>query len=103
MTIDSTDTTKWADGPLHAALVKVLPTFVKEPFAPSPRINIPKLKVAVGKSHEAVYQWLRANRVTPRNAKKLVELANTDENVAVLAQLGRRPPVIEDFQRFVFA
>ncbi|MGN5375827.1 hypothetical protein [Sphingomonas hankookensis] len=99
----TTETAHWSTGPLHAALVSCLPTFVKEPFSPAPKLNIPELKVAVGMSHEAVYGWLRRNRLNPRNAQKLVDLANTDANVAALRRLGRKAPKIEDFNRFVFA
>ncbi len=103
MTEEITDTANWATGPLHQALVACLPTFVKEPFSASPRLDIPKLHKAIEKSHETVYKWLRSNRLNPRNAQKLVDLANTDANVAVLKQLGRKPPSVEGFSRFVFA
>lgn len=102
MTTETSDMTNWAAGPLHAALVAALPIFVKEPFSTAPRLNIPELKKAVGKSHETVYKWLRTNRLNPRNAQRLVDLANTRDNVAVLRQLGRSAPRIEDFSRFVF-
>lgn len=103
MTTEATDTLNWADGPLHAALVSVLPTFVKEPFSSTPRLNIPELKKAIGKSHETVYKWLRTNRLNPRNAQRLVDLAHAESNVTVLKQLGRNPPEIGDFNRFVYA
>lgn len=103
MTTEASDTTNWANGALHAALVIVLPTFVKEPFSSAPRLNIPELKDALGRSHETVYKWLRTNRLNPRNAQRLVDLANSEANLAVLRKLGRKPPKIEDFSRFVFA
>ncbi len=99
----TTEAVHWSTGPLHTALVTALPTFVKEPFSASPKLNIPELKKAIGKSHEAVYKWLRTNRLNPKNAQKIVDLANTDGNIAALRHLGRKPPKIEEFNRFVYA
>lgn len=103
MTTEASDSSNFTDGPLHAALVEALPIFVKEPFSGSPRLNIRELKKAVGKSHETVYNWLRTNRLPGRNARKIVELASGDRNVAILRQMGRTPPKIEDLSRFVCA
>lgn len=99
----TTDSQNWATGPLHNALVAVLPIFVKDPFSSAPRLDIPKLHPALSKSHETVYKWLRINRLNPRNAQALVDLANTEDNVAALKKLGRKPPRVEDFSSFVFA
>lgn len=93
----------WTNGPLYKHLVQVLPTFAKDPFATSPKLDVQKLNQAVGKSHEAVYKWLRAGKLTPANVKTLVELANRADNVAALKALGRNPPTREDFTTFVFA
>ncbi len=93
----------WATQPLHKALVAALPTFVKEPFSANPRLDIQKLHRAVGRSHETVYKWLRDGRLNPRNAQKLCDLANTEDNLAVLRRLGRKPPKIQDFQQFYLA
>ena len=62
-------------GPLYDLLRKALPAY----RTPSGRLNVPKLAKdlgADGMSREGVYKWLRANRLTPPNAKKLVDLGD---------------------------
>lgn len=98
-----TATPDFTDGDLYKKLVEVLPTYVQDPFAAKPSLNVQRLRDAVGKSHEAVYKWLRSSRLTPANAKELVELANREENQKILRTLGRTPPTIQDFMPFVFA
>lgn len=62
------------------------------------RLDVPRLAARLSMSHEGVYKWLRTNRLTPDNAKRLVELANE----------GRRPlegrawASLKEFHPFVF-
>ena len=103
MAQDTSETQNWATGPLHQALVAVLPLYVRELFSENPKLDVLKLHKDLGKSHEAVYQWMRVNRLLPRNAQLIVEVANRPDNVAALKMMGRKPPKVEDFSRFVFA
>jgi IS30 family transposase len=102
MTTEAIDTSDLAS-PLYDALVAMLPAYVKEPFSASPQLNIRKLHLAIEMSHEAVYRWLRAKRINPRNAQKLLDLASQPENLSALKKLGRKPPKIEDFAPFYLA
>lgn len=95
-------TENFTDGPLYKMLIQVLPIFVRDPFSATPSLNVQELRDAVGKSHEAVYKWLRKSRLTPDNAKHLVNLANRPENLQVLANMRRTPPTIRDFDKFVY-
>jgi hypothetical protein len=91
-------TPRWEKSdPLYRALVDYLPTFVDNPFTAEPTLNVPKLCVAIGKSHEGVYKWLSAGKIIPANALLIVDLAKSDDNLAALKQLGREAPKIEDF------
>lgn len=89
-------------GPLYKKLVQVLPAYVQDPFTDNASLNVQRLRSAMGKSHEAVYKWLRSSRLTPTNAEQLVALANGDKNASALASLGRKPPTLSDFLPFVF-
>ncbi len=99
----TTETAHWSTGPLHAALVNWLPTFVKEPFSAAPKLNIRKLEKALALSHGAVHHWLRKDKVSARHVQPLIELANSKDNLDVLRQFGRKPPKIVDIFPFVFA
>lgn len=103
MTEPTTTTTDFKDGALYKALVTHLPVFAKKPFDTASDLDVQALKEATGKSHEAVYKWLRSSKLTPANAQALVKLANSDDNVRVLTALGRTPPTLQDFHSFVFA
>ena len=104
MTQDISDTVNWADTPLHQALVGCLPAFVKEPFSAAPRLDIPKLHKALGKSHETVYKWVRENCIKRMcNAQAIVNLASAPENAQALKRLGRTPPKVDDFYKFITA
>jgi len=93
----------WSSGPLYKHLVAVLPAFVDNPFSDDPVLNVQKLREATGRSHEGVYKWLRASRLTAAGAKKLVTVANSAENRRALTALNREIPTIDSFARFVFA
>lgn len=88
--------------PLYKKLAQVLPIFVKNPFDDAPELDVRKLQEATGKSHEAVYKWLRKSKLHPDNATLIVDLANRDDNVSILKKLDRTPPSIADFHEFVF-
>jgi len=103
MTALATEQANFTTGQLYKTLVQVLPTYVQDPFAETPTLNVQRLREAMGKSHEAVYKWLRSSRLTPPNATQLVELANRDDNLKALSSLGRKPPTIQDFMPFVFS
>jgi hypothetical protein len=103
MSHSATEKSPWANGDLHSVLVNMLPAYVDNPFSDSPRIKVYGLAQAAEKSHEGVYKWLRRGRLTPANAKLIIDIAHGKENAAVLRQLGRRPPKIEELTRFCFA
>jgi len=88
---------RWTHYPLYLSLVKCLPLYVDNPFSPLPVLNVKKLHTEMNKSHEGVYKWLRAGKVSPRNAQAIVELANRQDNVDALTRLDRSPPRLEDF------
>jgi hypothetical protein len=90
------------DGPLYKKLIQVLPIFVLDPFSETARFNVQRLIEATGKSHEAVYKWLRSSKLTPDNATMLVGIASSEANVAVLTTLNRPTPTLQDFLPFVF-
>ena len=98
----TTATENFTTGPLYRKLVHVLPIYAQDPFSDSPTLNVQKLREAAGKSHEAVYKWLRSSRLTPENADLLVRLANSPENQAILTRLDREFPTRKDFETFVY-
>lgn len=87
------------NAPLYRALVDFLPFYLNK----RGNLNVRALKDDVGRSHETVYQWLRDNKLSPTNVKRLVEIAHRPENLAELKRLGRKPPENSDFSQFVFA
>lgn len=91
-----TSHTNWKSGPLNRTLCKFLPAYLNT----RGDLDIPKLRVAVNRTNEAVYQWLREGRLTPTNAKRIIEIAREPENVAALN--GDPLPEINDFNQFVF-
>lgn len=99
----TTKSPEFTDGLLHAKLVTVLPLYVRDPFSDAPRLDVPRLHRALKLSHEAVYRWLRSDRISPKNVERIVALSNADENRSILDKLGRTPPVLKDFSDFIFA
>ena len=101
-------TFKWADNALHTALVDALPFFVKEPFSPTPKLDIIKLHKALGLSHETVYKWMQNARLGIRrdaallNINRIVKAVNSEDNLRALTMLGRKPPTADAFLKFVF-
>lgn len=105
-----------AAGTLYALLMDSLPNHHTE----SGILDVDKLSSELGKSHEAVYKWLRrgfpggvdapttANpgRRVPaleaKNARALFDLANSESNIAALRLLKKKPPEIRAFDPFVY-
>jgi len=54
------------------------------------RFDVPRFATDLGMSNEGIYKWLRANKISPEGAKKVVALSR-----------GRAK--IEDFTKFVLA
>lgn len=90
---------EWAKGPLYLFLMETFP----EHKTAMGVLDIQRLKVDLGKSHEAIYKWIRAGKLKPENANAIVALAGAEPNVTALAAVGRTPPKIEELVRFVFA
>lgn len=96
---------------LRTFLITVLPGFTTQPFRcvscghehGDVELIVSKLHEAIGMSHETVYRWLRTNRMSPRSAQRVVELAGSEENAPLLTRLGQPAPTVEDFSRYVFA
>lgn len=86
----------WAAGALYSKMLTTFP----EHLTPLGVLDVQRLKKELGKSHEAIYKWLRNGKLTPDNAREIVRVANTESNVAALAKIGREPPVFEDFCPF---
>jgi hypothetical protein len=86
----------WAAGPLYNALLETFPKYRTTLGV----LDVQRLKGELKKSHEAIYKWLRNGKVTPDNARAIVRVANLPSNVADLAEVGRQPPVFEDFCTF---
>ncbi len=85
-----------ADG-LHAKLCEILPTYRTRRGA----LDVPRLGRELCKSEEAIYRWFRANNLkSSYNARDIIELANTPDNLDALVTNGGRPPRLEDLIRF---
>lgn len=75
-------------GELYLMLVKTLPSkYCSDEF--ESRIDIRKLATDLNMSHEGVYKWMRADRISGHQATKLIDLSD--------GNLTR-----EDFLPFVF-
>lgn len=90
---------EWAAGPLNAFMHDIFPTHRTKRGV----LDIHRLKVPLGVTHETVYRWLRTSRLKPEYAKSICALAGSPENVAALTAAGREAPEIKDFHQFVFA
>ena len=88
---------EWTAGPLYNLLCDSFPTYRTKLNA----LDIQRLRTGLGKSHEAVYQWLRKGKLSPTNARKLIGLAAAPENATALKKAGREPPTLEDFLPFM--
>lgn len=89
----------WVTGPLYNALMDLFP----EHRTKLEVLDVQRLKTELGMSHEAIYKWLRSSKLTPSNAKALIELSTSESNLLALEKLGREPMKLEDFAKFVFA
>jgi hypothetical protein len=89
---------QWTFGPLYDLLVEGFPDYrTRRGF-----FDVKRFHKELGKSHEAVYKWLRVNKLTPENATKIAALATALPNLEALEKLGRTPPTVQDFSPFVF-
>lgn len=87
----------WTADPLYLKLLDVFPEHV----TPTGVLDVAgRLSTELGKSHEAIYKWLRQGKVSPDNARDIVRVANLPANVDALTKLSRKPPVFEDFCPF---
>lgn len=79
----------WEDSPLHILLCELFPHHrtILGFFA------VNQLAEELGLSYEAVYQWLRKGRLTPQNARVLMNHAG---------QVGSRTPDLREFDVYVF-
>jgi hypothetical protein len=86
----------WTAAPLYQWFLTIFP----EHLTALGVLDVQRLKVELGKSHEAIYKWLRQGKITPDNARDIVEAAAQPVNVAALAKLDRTAPTFEEFCRF---
>lgn len=84
-------------GPLYELLLRKLPVCREGDGT----LNIKRLHEGVGMSHEGVYKWLRANRISPGGVEKVIELGKRDDNVALLPR-REKAPERSDFVAFLF-
>lgn len=89
---------EWAKGPLYTFMMKYFP----EHRTAFEILDVLRLKDDLNRSHEAIYKWLRSSRLTPQNARAIMELAATEKNAAALAARGIAPPEIREFDCFVY-
>jgi hypothetical protein len=97
----ASEAAEWAQGPLYKALVAALPGFLIDSTTDSPRLCVAAVAKELKISREIIYRWLRAGSVNTRNAKRLVELARTTRNLAVLHANGTQPVEFSDFVPFL--
>ena len=89
---------EWKSGPLYKTLTAKLPAFCY----PSGDLRMSDFHDAMGRSHEAVYKWLRASKITPTVAQRICDLSLDPRNVRLLREAGQPKPSIKDFTSFVF-
>lgn len=101
--------TDWKNAPLHQTLIEMLPSCVTTvtgagmPTVTALNVASVSTKLEPPRSREGIYKWLRAGKLTPDAARDIHKLANSPDNVALLAAADRAPPKQEDFTRFIFA
>lgn len=89
----------WTDNPLYLFLMQVFPLHRTKRNV----LDVRGLSGDLDKSHERVYQWLRDQKLSSKNAKGLLALANSEPNASALRERGITPPEIRDFDRYVYA
>jgi hypothetical protein len=89
----------WKEGSLYAKLRDIFPEF----RTPRGHFDVPRLAAMLNppKSLEAVYQWLRVNRMNGKNADAVIICARAEENAAALQRLGRPLPTKVDLIDFL--
>lgn len=73
MTELKVDMEKWRKRPLYKLLYSRL-TWHRSKTQPE-LIDVHKFADAIGYSHEAIYKWLRAGKLSPKGAKAIVKKA----------------------------
>lgn len=86
------------NGPLYQYLRQILPAYI----TPRQALDIGRIADHLGVSREAIYRWIRADKLTGKSKyiTKLIELANEPSNVA---KLEVTPPTQADFVKFIIA
>jgi hypothetical protein len=89
---------EWKEGGLYMTVLGFLPDFRTK----RGKLDVRRLGSRIGKSAEAIYRWFRRDDLLDLdNARALITVASSEENVAALAQLNRRPPTLDDLIKFV--
>ena len=96
-------TTDQLAGPLYDALTYFLPAYVDNPFSKQPKLCVREIHLEIGMSYEGVYKWLRCGKLSKNGASRLIDLGNRENNISALTTLGRNPPEINDFAKFLIA
>lgn len=89
---------EWANSPLYAFLMDTFPLYRNR----HGNLDIDRLRRELKRSPEAVYQWLRGRKLKPSMVDSIRALAESQENRVALAGVGRKPPTVSDFNRFVY-
>lgn len=101
MTSETAPLTEWDNNPLNLFLKRILPLYVTPTFN---RLDVHRLRKDLDppKSHEAIYKWLRSDKLTTSNVDALLRLANSPAN---LAARGARAKKLthQDFHPFLFS
>lgn len=90
----------WTAHPLYRFMLQIFP----ERRTESGILDIQSFCSAdtgLGKSHEAIYKWLRSGQMKPSNARAMLDLALQPVNLAALERSGTAPPRYEDFLPFL--
>ncbi len=82
---------------LRDLLTRALPVFHHRGTS----LNIDGLASNLGMSRGGVYKWFKANRISPKGVRKILDLAANPENRRLLAETGTHPPAKEDFTPFL--
>lgn len=87
---------EWNSSPLYQFMKAIFPAY----SSCYDRLNVRLLGSKIGRSHEAIYRWIRSGQLNSRNAVLLCREANEEPN---LSARGGNKITIEEFHRFVYA
>lgn len=87
---------EWNDSALYQFMRAIFPAY----SSCYDRLNVRLLGTQIGRSHEAIYRWIRSGTLNSKNAVLLCREANNEPNIS--AREGRRI-TIEEFHQFVYA